>query len=287
MHMWKHILLPVGLVLALGLASGLFIGTQLTTASVSSPTPNIPPPTPETKAANSRPEQPELLERLELVSEVAQVEELAHLKQENATLKNQLSAVLRWILDNVRGRYPLDEGLVSHLDLPVCDAEGRLSNELITLLNITPTEQDELNDIFGYIYASMNEVEAVSMRANQPYEGKVILRIPPYVEDGDRLKEDLYAAMETSLGRPRFERFLEVSENQLQQHFHQFGQAARTIIFELGPPDTHGRDTLIIRDGWIQDDEFGVRTIHAKETVVNELPETYTAFQDFLPMARH
>lgn len=220
----------------------------------------------------------------------ASSERLLYLEQENRKLvaekqelQTRLSGVLNWILTNFKGKVPLPEPMMDRLQVPPVTGEYTLHPEAATLLNITPQEEQKINDIFSYARQYLAEIEAALLTATSPRPDKVILHLPPFQEDGRQLQEDMYAALEITLGPNRFDRFVRVTENGLRSSFYQFGEASRTMVFELVYAGGQEPPRLKIKDGWILDGPTGTRTITATESTVTNLPPEYLAYRPWLP----
>ncbi|OQA29400.1 MAG: hypothetical protein BWY59_00338 [Verrucomicrobia bacterium ADurb.Bin345] len=210
-------------------------------------------------------------------------EENRRLRSANAALDDKLSEILNWILVNFRGKFPLPEALVSRVKLmPMLD-NGVLNPEVGTLLRVTADEEDRMNDAFAFASDYMREIEAAILTVDQPKPGKVILHIPTFQADGEFLKGDLYNALEATLGTARFQQFLKVSEDGLKEHFYQFGEAARTMVFELTYVGNDPQPRLLIKDGYVVEIGPDARRVSAVESVVTNLPPKYTAYIAWLP----
>ncbi len=198
-------------------------------------------------------------------------------------LRGRLVGVLNWVLTNFKGKYPLPESIMARLQVPPVTEDYTLNPEAASLIKVTPEEEQKINDIFAYARAYLTEIEAALLTVTSPRPDKVILHIPPFVEHGEMLREDMYAAMEITLGPDRFDRFLKVSEAGLKSSFYRFGEASRTLIFELVYAGGSEPPQLKIKDGWIMETVPGAREITATEATVTNLPSRYTAYSPWLP----
>lgn len=205
------------------------------------------------------------------------------LRRENQDLKDRLVAVLNWILVNFKGRYPLPESFMGRLNVPAVTEGFTLHPEAAELLRITPDEEQKINDALAYAWEYMAEIEAAIIQVTNPRPDKVVLHIPTFAENGGVLKEDLYAALEITLGRNRFDRFLKTSGTDLEANFSRFGEASRTMVFELAYGQRGEAPQLKIKDGWVVELEPGVRQVTATESTVSNLPPKYTAYLAWLP----
>lgn len=158
-----------------------------------------------------------------------------------------------------------------------------LNPELAEVLKITATEETQLNDAFAFAQSYLREIEAASLDVSNPKPGKVILHIPAFPEDGKVLQEDLYAALEATLGQNRFERLLKVSEGGLRESFYHFGEASRTMVFELAYVGDDPYPQLLVKDGYVVEIGPNTRSVTAVESVVTNLPAKYTAYIAWLP----
>jgi hypothetical protein len=201
----------------------------------------------------------------------------------NSKLETQLVDILNWILANFKGRYPLSETALPKLKLNPVTEEFTLHPEVAEFLNISPDEELLLNDAFTYARAVIREIEDEELRLTDQGAGKTIVHIPSYPEEGEILREELYGALEVTLGDNRFDRFLTVSEEELEKGFHHFGNASRTIIFELAEVDPYGQPIVRVKDGWVMAGDNNERIIYATETLLNDYPREYTDYIQYLP----
>ena len=210
-------------------------------------------------------------------------QEHVKLQEENRALKTRLDALVKWILANVRGKYPLPEKFMARLRMDPLAGDYSLNEDVAEFLKVTPVEKQKINDALQAASDLIRQVEAATISIKNPREDKVILTIPAFEEEGKIMKEDLYAALEVTLGGARFDRFLEVSEQDLQKSFYHFGAASRTMIFELAYNSETGMPELVIRDAWIVPGPNNTRTIEAKESTVDRLPDCYRGYLAWLP----
>lgn len=227
--------------------------------------------------------EPRKAEEAPAAAGVDMAEENRQLRDENAALKGRLVAVLNWILTNFRGKYPLSESSMARLQFPALNENYTLHPELAEFLKITPGEEANINDALAYAKDYLGEIEAALITATNPNPEKVVLHIPAFPEDGKVLQEDLYSAIEITLGPDRFDRFVKVSESGLKSNFYQFGEAARTMVFELVYEDGQPAPQLKIKDGWIVELGPDSRMVTATESVVTNLPARYNAYAAWLP----
>jgi hypothetical protein len=210
-------------------------------------------------------------------------EENLRLRTQNSELQNRLVAVLNWILSNFKGKYPLSEAYMAKLQIPPLTDDFTLHPDALGFLKITADEEQKVNDAFAYARQTLGEIEAAIITVTNPRPDKVILQIPTFAEDGKLLREDLYAALDTTLGQDRFDRFLQVSESGLKQNFYQFGEASRTMVFELAYVGDSAEPQLKIKDGWVIDLGPNSRQVTAVESFVTNLPPKYNAYLAWLP----
>jgi hypothetical protein len=210
-------------------------------------------------------------------------EENLKLRTQNSDLENRLVAVLNWILTNFKGKYPLSEAHMSKLQIPPLTDDYTLHPDALDFLKVTPDEEQKVNDAFAYAHQTLAEIEAAIITVTNPRPDKVVLHIPAFPEDGKLLQEDLYSALDTTLGQDRFDRFLQVSESGLKQSFYQFGEASRTMVFELAYESNSTSPRLKVKDGWVIDLGPSSRQVTAVESYVTNLPAKYNAYLAWLP----
>lgn len=205
------------------------------------------------------------------------------LAEENRLLRRQLEGVLNWILANFRGTFPLAEDRLNRLQLKTVADDFTMDPEAADFVRATPEERSKINDALLASAAVLREIEQASLSVRNPRADKVILQVPSFPEEGRILQDDLYAALESTLGADRFDRFLKVSELDLKAHFYQFGEASRTMIFELAYSDNGEAPRLVIRDAWVMPDGEHTQVIQARESTVTNLPSAYRTYLAWLP----
>jgi hypothetical protein len=196
----------------------------------------------------------------------------------------QYEELANWVLKNMRGRFPLKDQFVSKLKFSPLTEEFAVHPDVADFLDLNENEQGLLNDAFAYGRSSLAEIESAFITVTQASPDRVTLHIPPFEKEGGALRDDLYGALESVLGRPRFDRLIDVSEEELAKNYHYFGAAARTMIFQLTESE-NPKDPpyLVIKDGWIIPSGQDRRTIQATESAVRELPATYASYLAWLP----
>ena len=207
------------------------------------------------------------------------------LEMENARLRSRLDDMLNWILDNVRGTFPLPEAQMANLRLKPVDENLAVSDDLAQLLRLNEEEIGRLDTAFSGTRAVLQDLETENIAVDQPSETQVVLSIPPYQEEGELVREELYGELEKTLGPARFSRFLQVAEPGLEEQFEYFGRADRTLEFEALQDAATGAPQLFVRDERVvpsKDDPLR-QDIIAVEQIVTELPEQYQPYWSWLP----
>ena len=207
------------------------------------------------------------------------------LEMENARLRGRLDDMLNWILDNVRGTFPLPEGQMAHLRLVPVDTNMAVSDDVAQLLRLNEEEVDRLDAAFMGTKALLQDLETENISVDKPSESQVVLNIPPYAEDGQLVREELYGELKKTLGAARFDRFLQVAGTGLDEKFEYFGEADRTLQFEAVQDAVSGDSQLFVRDERVvpnRDDPLR-QDITASERIVTELPPEYYHYWNWLP----
>ena len=207
------------------------------------------------------------------------------LEMENARLRARLDDMLNWILDNVRGTFPLPEGQLANLRVVPVDTNMQTSADLAEVLRLSDEEIDKLDTAFLGTRSVLQELETEKISVDQPAEKQVVLNIPPYAEEGELVREELYGELKRTLGAGRFDRFLQVAEAGLDEKFEYFGNADRTLEFEEVTDAVSGAAQLYVRDERAlpsKDDPLR-QDITASERLVTELPAEYYAYWNWLP----
>ena len=207
------------------------------------------------------------------------------LRSQHRDLQGRYNKLVNWMIDNYRGKYPLPERLVDRLRIAPVDDTLDVHPDLVEMLRITPQEKALIKDIFDYVRTNLSEAEMDQALITEQKPERITFSIPPYPEVGRQLREDLYASLEQTLGTPRFDRMVDVAEEEMRASFGYFGEAQRTLTFEVIYPAREGDHPpyVLIRDGWVMPDGDSVRLTKVTETAVTELPVTYRTYGDWLP----
>ncbi len=255
-------------------------------SSVKPPASAVPAISPPSRAS-AKPVPPKASPAAPLAAlERSQLERKAfQLEMENARLRGRLDDMLNWILDNVRGTFPLPENQMANLRLAPVDTNLEVSADLAQLLRLNDEEVDRLDTAFLGTRAVLQELETENISVDQPAENQVVLNIPPYAEEGQMVREELYGELKKTLGAARFDRFLQVAEEGLDERFEYFGEADRTLEFEEVTDAVSGDVQLFVRDERaLPSKEDPLRQdITASERIVTELPDEYYAYWNWLP----
>lgn len=241
--------------------------------AVSQEQPSVPDPAVAAVQENPKPERTQLERRS------------FQLEMENARLRGRLDDMLNWILDNVRGTFPLPEKQLANLRLMPVDPDLAVSDDLIQLLRLTQTEVGRLDAAFMGTRSVLQEIEVENISVDQPADNQVLLNIPPYTEEGEVVREELYGELQRTLGTARFQRFQQVAEDGLEEKFEYFGDVDRTLQFEAVLDEVTGLSRLFVRDERVlphKEDPMRLDII-ASERIVSELPEEYYLYWDWLP----
>ena len=207
------------------------------------------------------------------------------LEMENAKLRGRLDDMLNWILDNVRGTFPLPDHQMANLRVVPVDTNMEVSADLAEVLRLDDAEIDRLGTAFIGTRAVLKELETEKISVDQPAEKQVVLTIPPYAEEGQIVREELYGELKQALGPARFDRFLEIAGAGLDEKFEYFGDVDRTLEFEEVTDAASGAAQLFVRDERVlpsKDDPLR-QDITASERLVTELPDEYYAYWNWLP----
>lgn len=207
------------------------------------------------------------------------------LEKDNVRLRGRLDDMISWIVDNVRGTFPLPEEQMAHLRLKPVGEDMGVSDDLIRLLRLDEQETDRLDAAFVGTRTMLWDLEGENIQVESPSANYVVLNIPPYAEEGDQVREALYDELEQTLGAARFSRFLQVAEIGLDESFDYFGEADRLLQFEAVSDEVSGSPQLYVRDERVvpnREDPLRLDII-ASERIVAELPEEYLPYWNWLP----
>lgn len=225
----------------------------------------------------------------------ADTETLARLEADNAALRARLSDMTDWVLENLKGRFPLEESQMAHLRIPPVTDDGLVSGDLARLLRLSDAETGRLDDAFSGSRDVLRDLEtaAVSVSVDSSPDDPGVpltatLDFAPYPDDGALVREVLYDELLATLGRARFARFLQVSSEDLAEAFDYFGDRQRTLTVSSVLPDDSDPGApplLFIRDETaIPDPDDPTRVlIRASETLAETLPPAYERYAALLP----
>jgi len=205
------------------------------------------------------------------------------LARDNEALRGRLEDMLGWIVENIKGKYPLSERLMGAVRIDPMTDELLVSEDLEELLRLSEEEAARLGDVFSDARAALGELEAAGITVRRIAEDELELLSPPF--DGSLVRTNLYAQVLSALGGPRFDRFLQVAEEGLLDRYGHFGEEERAIRFAVVEDDA-GAEKWYIRDERILPAEVGgglETRVH--EEVTDELPAKYEGYLPFLAAA--
>lgn len=204
---------------------------------------------------------------------------------EHVELQGRYNKMLQWMMDNYRGKYPLPERLVSKLRISPLNEQNELNPDLVEMLKMTDDEKVMVQDIFNYVRGNLTQAELERMQVTDQKSDSITFTVPTYPEVGESLREDLYQTLEATLGGPRFDRMVDVSEQELREKFNYFGEASRTLTFQVIYPAVEGAHPpyVLIKDGWVIPEGESIRLTKVTETAVSAMPDSYRTYQPYLP----
>ena len=207
------------------------------------------------------------------------------LEMENAKLRARLDDMLNWIVDNVRGTFPLPDHQMANLRVAPVDTNLATSADLAEILRLDDEEIFRLDSAFLGTRSVLRELEAEKISVDQPAEKQTVLNIPPYGAEGELVREELYVDLKKTLGAGRFDRFLQIAAGGLDESFDYFGAADRTLEFEEVTDAATGETQLFVRDERVlpNKDDPRRQDVTASERLVDELPPEYVAYWNWLP----
>ena len=211
--------------------------------------------------------------------------ELFQLQVENQRLRARLDDVLNWLLENVRGTFPLPEEQMANLRIEPVDDELEVSPDLARLLRLTDEETARLGTVIAESHEVLQELETENISVENPAEYQVVLSIPPYADTAEPVRDALYGDLLRTLGPARYDRFLQVAGEGLEERFGHFGAEDRTLSFEAFADEASGAARLFVRDERALPDEDDPDRVNvtASERVVATLPAEYEPYWAWLP----
>ena len=288
-HVRKNVALLGGLA-AVGLAAGLSVWLFPAGPAPAPPAASRSAPAPASAAAlRAQPAVPSAAAPLPAAPAAAADRELERkafrLEMENAKLRTRLDDMLNWIIDNVRGTFPLPDRQMANLRVAPVDTNLATSADLAEILRLNDEEIFLLDSAFLGTRAVLREVEAEKISVDQSAEKQTVLNIPPYAEEGELVRAELYGELKRALGAGRFDRFLQIAATGLDESFDHFGAADRTLEFEEVTDAATGQAQLYVRDERVlpNKDDPARQDVTASERIVAELPAEYVAYWNWLP----
>lgn len=207
------------------------------------------------------------------------------LLSEHVQLQDRYNKMLQWMMDNYRGKYPLPERLVGNLRISPVTDNNELNPDLVEMLKMTDDEKVMVQDIFDYVRGNLSAAELERMQVTEQNADRITFTVPTYADVGGTLKEDLYSGLETALGGARFDRMVDVAGEEMREKFNYFGEASRSLTFEVIYPEVEGafKPYVLIRDGWVIPEGDSVRLTKVTETAISSMPESYREYEQYLP----
>lgn len=207
------------------------------------------------------------------------------LEEENLQLNRQYEELTQWMIENYQGKYPLPERMVNALRLDTVTKSGEISPDLAEILRLSDEEKGQMKSAIDYARSLIRQTERDLVTVKEQSELRISYEVPVFPEVGRILRDDMFYSLENTLGAPRFDRMLDVAGESMRQELHYFGEASRTLTFEIVMPANAGDHPpyLMIRDGWMVPDGESVRVTTIKETAALGLPENYRDYQDWIP----
>ena len=211
--------------------------------------------------------------------------ELFRLQSENQRLRARLDDVLNWLLENVRGTFPLPEEQMANLRIEPVDDALEVNPDLARLLRLTDEETTRIGTVLAESHEVLQELETENISVENPAEYQVILSIPPYADTAEPVREALHGDLLRMLGRARYDRFLQVAGAGLEERFAHFGAEDRTLSFEAFADETSGSARLFVRDERALPDSADPDRVNitSSERVVETLPAEYEPYWAWLP----
>ncbi len=207
----------------------------------------------------------------------------AELEKRNLQLSTQFDGIAQWVMDNYQGKYPLPLTLVGRLKIPPVNPDFTLGGDLANFLKVTPAEQAVLNEKLAAARDAMAKTEASLISVTAQNDNSVTLYVPPYERQGGAIRGDLYGTMESTLGAPRFDKFVNVSDQGLNEAYHYFGTAAREMQIEVVPQQGGDAPYLLIKDGWQIPEGDSATRYTGKQSATREIPPEYSTYMNLMP----
>lgn len=207
---------------------------------------------------------------------------LESLRAELEQSRAERDAVLNWVLENLSGRVPVPEMLISYMDIPVMDEAGKTHPHLVALLRLTPEEAAMLDVALADALEACKMVWARIATPGRTFSGAVYATVPPHEEEGAEIRRRLEDAVRDVLGGGRAQLFWQAATRDLNRRFVFFGAGLRVIRFTpvvFAAADGTETRGIRIHDELVTADESGVRHIEAVEFEAAEIPAEYEFYQ--------
>ncbi|MGA1193500.1 MAG: hypothetical protein ACO3ZG_03855 [Kiritimatiellia bacterium] len=234
---------------------------------------------------NTLSNKPNLIENKTPASDAKSVTRDPELERENSELTRRYDELTRWMIENYQGKYPLAERLVDSLRLDTVTESGEVSPDLVEILRLTDEEKAQVQSVIDYTRSLVRQAERDLVTVTGQSELSISYEVPVFPEVGKIMRDDMFYSLEHAIGAPRFDRMLDVAGESMREEMHYFGEASRTLTFEIVLPANDGDHPpyLLIRDGWMVPDGDSVRVTTVKETAAMGLPDNYRDYRDWIP----
>ena len=197
----------------------------------------------------------------------------------NRQLEGQLNDLLNWILDNFRGRHPVNNAHLDRLQFEGVTEAFTLDEKVAEFLQINDAERSQLNEAMHYAAQRIREMEHRRAALRLDARGTLFIEIPPFPESGGTIAGELYTAIDRALGSDRAERMIRVTDQGFLERFARFGDQYRTIQIELVQDFPDQPAYLLIQDGRTREQEDGTVKVETVQHRVDRLPDAYVEWE--------
>jgi hypothetical protein len=116
-------------------------------------------------------------------------------------------------------------------EMRLLNRDGLISDEYAQAHGISEAERLRLNELFDKMRDRVGALAATNATVTQLPNGRVAVDVPPFVEKGRALYEELDGGIAEILGPDRARQLLGRNGDQIEKAFDQFGAMARGIMF--------------------------------------------------------
>jgi hypothetical protein len=163
------------------------------------------------------------------------------------------------------------------------DPSGKLTEGFVAMLELTPTEQANLQRVIEKARERLAQYERANSTMKRGENGAATIAIKPFPELGGAVFDELMNSIAQTLGPERNAVFRDFGQEQVETEFSRFGAVQRKITFSASSPDPRRpfsfREELTTGPEWTSNRAFDFPTLAELKshvgTVAGLLPDDF------------